>query len=128
LTVDKTLLTSGSVLYDAVFVPGGKESAAALAGDGDAVHFVDEAFKHCKAIAAIGEGVDVLLASRIAPPSTNGKSPDQKLEALGSVIAERNANGLDAIAKRFIDAVAKHRDWSRQAGQGAAAGMVPVPA
>jgi catalase len=128
LKVDRTLLTCGSVLYDAVYVPGGKESAAALAADGDAVHFVDEAFKHCKAIAATGEGVDVLLASHIAPPSSNGKSPDQIIQGLGSVFAERSAVNVGAVAKQFIAAVARHRDWTRQASSGAAAGMVPVPA
>jgi catalase len=128
LKVDKTLLTCGSVLYDAIFVPGGKESAATLAADGDAVHFVDEAFKHCKAIAATGEGVDVLLASHIAPPSTNGTGPDQTLQALGSVIAERKVDKINLIARRFVEAIAKHRDWSRQSATGAAAGMVPVPA
>ncbi|MGE3910849.1 MAG: catalase, partial [Chloroflexota bacterium] len=127
MMVDKTLLTCGSVLYDAVYVPGGKESADTLAADGDAVHFVDEAFKHCKAIAATGEGVDVLLASHIAPPSTNGKGPDQLIQGLGSVFAERNGGNVGSVAKQFIQAVAQHRDWSRQASTGAAAGMVPVP-
>jgi catalase len=128
MKADKTLLTCGSVLYDAVYVPGGTASGATLAADGDAVHFVDEAFKHCKAIAATGEGVDVLLASHIAPPSSNGKSPEQIVQALGSVIAERGAGNLESVAQRFIQAVAKHRDWSRQASTGAATGMVPVPA
>jgi catalase len=127
LKVDKTLLTCGSVLYDAVYVPGGKESAATLAADGDAVHFVDEAFKHCKAVAATGEGVDLLLASHIAPPSRNGKSPDQILQGLGSVLVERNGGNVGTVAKLFIEAVAQHRDWSRQASVGPAAGMVPVP-
>jgi catalase len=128
LKVDKTLLTCASVLYDAVFVPGGKESAATLAADGDAVHFVDEAFKHCKAIAATGEGVDVLLASHIAPPSSNGKSPDQIIQGLGSVLAERKGENVGAVARQFMSAIAKHRDWSRQASTGPTTGMVPVPA
>jgi len=122
-----------SVLYDAVYIPGGKESAATLAADGDAVHFIDEAFKHCKAIAATGEGVDVLLASHIAPPSSNGTSSDSKgldqiVQALGSVIANRDAGDVRSVAQQFIKAVAQHRDWSRQSSTGPAAGMVPVPA
>ena len=127
LTVDKTLLTCGSVLYDAVFVPGGAASATALAADADAVHFIDEAFKHCKAIAATGEGVDVLLASHIVPPGGNGESADQSLKALGSVFAEREGDTVSAVTTSFMDAIAKHRDWSRQAATGPAAGMVPVP-
>jgi catalase len=124
LKTDKTLLTVGSVVYDAVFVPGGKQSVAALREDGDALHFVNEAFKHCKAIAATGEGVDLLLASSLGPASRNGKSPDESLQQLGSVIAERQPKDLAGIARRFIQAVAQHRDWSRQAAKA----VLPVPA
>ena len=48
-----------SVMFDAVLVPGGAASAQALARNGDAVHFVLEAYKHCKTICVIGEGVAV---------------------------------------------------------------------
>jgi catalase len=34
-----------------------------LKTQGDAIHFIDEAFKHCKAIAATSEGVKLLAAS-----------------------------------------------------------------
>src|SRR5690606_889070 len=42
LTVDKTLATMASVLYDAVVVAGGDTSARTLAAAGPAVHFVTE--------------------------------------------------------------------------------------
>jgi catalase len=48
-----------SVMFDAVLVPGGAASAQALMKDGDAVHFVLEAFKHCKALCLIGESADI---------------------------------------------------------------------
>ena len=120
--VDKTLLTTGSVIYDAVFVPGGKESAAALQQDGDAIHFVNEAFKHCKALAATGEGVDLLLASSIVAPGTNGTNPEQRLQKLSGVVAERKPKDLDGVAKRFMQAVAQHRAWDRQSPE---TGQVP---
>jgi len=122
---DKTLLTTGSVIYDAVYVPGGKASASSLAGDGDAVHFVNEAFKHCKAIAATGDGVDLLLASSIGPASSNWTSPEQALQKLNGIVAERQPKDLAGVAKQFIQAVAQHRAWDRQS---AATGQVPVPA
>ncbi len=46
LTVDYSLLTTSSVLFDAVYVPGGADSVAMLLKDADAVHFVNEAYKH----------------------------------------------------------------------------------
>ena len=45
-----------STLFDAIIVPSGRKSAEALAGNGRAIHWVREAFGHCKAIGAIGEG------------------------------------------------------------------------
>jgi catalase len=49
-----------STMFDAVFVPSGEEHAKALAGNGRVVHWVREAFGHCKAIGAIGEGELIL--------------------------------------------------------------------
>ncbi len=50
--VPKSFLTTASVFYDAVYVPGGINSVATLEAEPDAIHFLNEAFKHCKAIAA----------------------------------------------------------------------------
>lgn len=45
-----------STLFDAIFVPAGAAHAQTLANNGRAVHWVREAFGHCKPIGAIGEG------------------------------------------------------------------------
>ncbi|MGV0026735.1 catalase, partial [Phormidesmis priestleyi] len=66
LEVDKTFLTGASVMFDAVYVPGGAKSIEALKTNGEALNFINEAFKHCKAIAATGEGVELL---RVRPLS-----------------------------------------------------------
>ncbi|KZV80915.1 hypothetical protein EXIGLDRAFT_780380 [Exidia glandulosa HHB12029] len=55
-----------STLFDAIIVPPGAASAAALSQDGRVVHWVREAFRHCKPIGAIGEGVALV---RVAPAS-----------------------------------------------------------
>ena len=78
IPVDWSLLTVGSVLFDAVYVPGGDKSAEALAAEASAVLFVREAFKHCKAIAASGAGVGLLEAAGImedSPASAAASSP-----------------------------------------------------
>jgi len=124
LKIAKTLLTTGSVVFDALYVPGGKQSAETLGQDGDAIHFVNEAFKHCKAIGATGEGVDLLLASSIVAPGTNGTSPEQRLKRLIGIVAEREPNDLGGVAERFMQAVTQHRAWDRQT----TALAVPVPA
>jgi catalase len=117
LQTEKLLLTAGSVNFDAVFVPGGKDSATALRADADVLHFVQEAFKHCKALGASGEGADVLLAANIAPPSTNGTTNGHgtaALTSLGSVFVEPKPSDLKALATEFVQAVAQHRDFSRE--------------
>jgi catalase len=116
MEVDKLFVTTGSVMYDAVFVPGGAESVEALKAQGDAVHFVNEAFRHCKAIAAAGEGVELLAASDIAGVKLSdgdGAAVDDK-----GVVTSRNAADADSLAGMFVEAVARHRHWSRgQKGQ-----------
>ncbi len=97
---DFSLLTAASVLFDAVYIPGGAESIETLYGEGNAIHFVAEAFKHCKAIAATGEGAafvsDILEI----------KAGEDK-----AVILEGNAAG---VANNFIQAIAEHRNWARE--------------
>jgi catalase len=46
-----------STLFDAIYIPSGEEHVRTLARNGRVVHWVREAFGHCKAIAAVGEGV-----------------------------------------------------------------------
>ena len=45
-----------STLFDALYIPSGAEHAKTLSESGRVVHWVREAFGHCKTIAAIGEG------------------------------------------------------------------------
>ncbi|KAF9229595.1 catalase-domain-containing protein [Gyrodon lividus] len=49
-----------STLFDAIYIPSGAEHANTLAKTGRVVHWVREAFGHCKPIAAVGEAVDFL--------------------------------------------------------------------
>jgi catalase len=96
---DFSLLTAASVLFDAVFIPGGQKSVQALSAERDAVEFVTEAFRHCKTIGAMGEGVDLL---RACPGLPEDGDP--------GVIAGSNGQ----IVKRFVEAMAEHRHWTRK--------------
>ena len=107
--VDFSLLTVGSVLFDAVFVPGGVESVKALKTDAMAVLFVNEAYKHCKALAATGEGIALL-------PNHDGRD---RARAKAGPLEEGIIGGGDGdvarVAAEFVKAVARHRAWSREA-------------
>ncbi|VTU40895.1 Catalase HPII [Variovorax sp. PBS-H4] len=111
LEVDATFLTMPSVMFDAVLVPAGAPGAEAMARNGDAVHFVLEAYKHCKAICTVGEGVQLL--SRL------GIGAEPPTDAAGVVVAQTPTTNLGdnsaalKIAHDFIAAIAKHRHWDR---------------
>jgi catalase len=113
LHVDKTLLSAASIMYDAVFVPGGDASVATLHQNGDAVHFVSEAFKHCKPIAAAGAGLDLLLAANITGAPPDGQSPAAELQNLDGVVVEQSAPTVNGLATRFADAIKPHRFFAR---------------
>lgn len=93
--VDKSFATADSIMYDAVYVPGGKESVAMLLGHHEARHFVREAYDHGKAIAASGEGGELLQAAGVG--NADG------------VIMEKSSGDP---SKSFIEAI-RHRHWNR---------------
>jgi catalase len=112
--IDFSFLTASSVLFDAVYIPGGEQSAAALKAEADALHFINEAYKHCKAIAATGTGVDVLRASYIgAVEQGEAASGVKKVVADEGLVTAQDAQAGKAAAE-FIKAIAQHRHWSRE--------------
>ncbi|SJZ57302.1 catalase [Chitinophaga eiseniae] len=92
---DQSLLTAASVLFDAVYVPGGADSIAVLQQHPDAIRFVNEAYRHCKPVAVAGDGLQLLRATMVPPE-----------EAPGVVISGQ--------VKAFIAAIAQHRFWERE--------------
>ncbi|WP_437964594.1 catalase [Sorangium sp. So ce260] len=111
---DRTLLTARSVMFDAVYVPGGRASVAALAASGEAVHFVNEAFKHCKAIGATGEGVALLSSSLIQGVALADTPAVGPLLSDKGVITLRDPAGLAPFAQELLRAIAQHRHWDRE--------------
>jgi len=100
VTADFSFQTAASVLFDAVYVPGGAASVKALSAEPDAVHFVNEAFKHCKAIALTGDAGGFLDATFAA----NAEKDEAVIT--GGKAAQAAAD--------FIKAIAKHRNWARE--------------
>lgn len=109
IPVDKGLFTVASVLYDAVYVPGGTNSVATLAADADAVHFLNEAFRHCKAIAADAGALQVIEATYFSKKLPVDKANDTVLQ--DGVVINNNPKKL---AQQFIEAIAQHRFWERE--------------
>ena len=93
--IDESLLTADSVLYDAVYIPGG-ESVKTLLGNADAIHFVAEAFKHCKPIGSDKNGADLIQKSLPAV-----ELPEAGVSTSGDL-------------SEFVDNVKQHRFWQRE--------------
>lgn len=112
LKVDCSFLTGSSVLFDAVYIPGGDASVAALATQPEAYEFVAEAYKHCKAIAASGAGVG-LLATALAGKSSEAQASGKQPVVNEGVVSGRDAS-ISKVAAAFIKAIAQHRHWERE--------------
>ncbi|PPL02095.1 catalase [Parapedobacter indicus] len=108
IAVHHSLLTAASVLYDAVYVPGGINSAATIEGEPNAIHFLNEAFKHCKAIAVDAKALQVLEATYFAPKLPEGGSSEVVKE--GVIVNADTA----MLATQFKAAIAQHRFWERE--------------
>jgi catalase len=102
MKVDHALRTTSSVLWDAVYVPGGEQSSATLADEPEAIEFINEAFRHCKAIAGTGAGAKFLKEETYVR-----KAKDD------AAIITSESNSKET-AQKFIDAIAQHRNWDRE--------------
>jgi len=93
--VDAAVATTESVLFDALYIPGGEKSINKLAEVAKFKKFINEAFKHCKAIAVSNEGEELLDKTFVA---------DYK---------DDEAIFINDSAENFIKAIANHRNWKR---------------
>ncbi|MES2533030.1 MAG: catalase HPII [Pseudomonadota bacterium] len=111
IEVDATFTNTPSIMFDAVLVPAGKDGVAAMAQMGEAVHFVLEAFKHCKAICTVGEGVQLL--KMLGVDDSDAPKPAGVVVATTPVTNLGDTTAATQIAQNFVAAIAKHRHWDR---------------
>lgn len=93
--VDAAIMTTESVLFDALYIPGGIKSIEKLKSEGKFIKFINEAFIHCKAIAADGDGEDLINKTFV------------------SDFKDDIAVLINQKAESFVNALAKHRNWER---------------
>ena len=110
IPVDQSFLTTASVLYDAVFIPAGTNSVATLEGEPDAVHFINEAYRHCKAIAAEPQAVQVLEATYFGRKMASSHLEDSVKVEEGLIIEQ----DINMLIEKFSNAIAQHRFWERE--------------
>lgn len=93
--IDDSLLTAASVVFDAVYIPGGK-SIETLLKNTDALHFIAEAFKHCKPIGSDANGNDLVQ------------------KALPEIDFPQDGVTNSDDLQDFVAAVKQHRFWERE--------------
>jgi catalase len=106
--VDMSFLTAASVIFDAVYIPTGGKSVSALKENADAIHFINEAYRHCKAIAADNGAIELLYETYVGKKLKQGKSDATS----GIITSETTKKG--SLPKEFIHAIAQHRFWERE--------------
>ncbi|MFD2600326.1 catalase [Sphingobacterium corticis] len=94
---DQAFLTADAVLFDAVCVLGGEDSFATLASIPDAVQFVNDTYKHCKAILLDKDGSQKFIQTT----HLDSKNDD------AFFISKIDKESIN----RFIKAIAAHRVW-----------------
>ncbi|MEO8036449.1 MAG: catalase, partial [Acidobacteriota bacterium] len=105
-----SILTASSVMFDAIYVPGGDAAIAALKKEAGAIEFLTEAYKHYKPVAATGDGTRLLAAAGITGAKLHPQAgPDADAQAGVLAAATRGRK----VAAAFIAAIAQHRHWSR---------------
>ena len=99
LVVDAPFDGMPSIAFDAIFIPGGAPSVQTLGEMGDALHYVLEAYKHLKPIAAMGDAQQLIASLRL--------QVDEGLVC--------GADGdVDTVFASFAKALAQHRIWARE--------------
>ena len=100
-------------MFDAVYVPGGETSVNTLKDVPEVFEFVTEAYKHCKAVAANGDGGEILrLAGLSVGAASDGSNGEDQMSDAGVLVG---SNGdLKGLAAEFIQAIAQHRHWERE--------------
>jgi catalase len=114
LETDKSHITAGSIMFDAVYVAGGKESVAQMKKEGDALHFVLEAFKHGKTIGATGDGIYLIQETMLNSSLRMAKAVSGSVETDKGVVTAGETDDMSDFTKSFMAALAQHRHWDRE--------------
>lgn len=106
IEVEVSFETAPSVVFDAVAIPDGKKAAAALGQIGNVLEFVKDAYRHAKAIVAMGAGRELLAKAGVPETLPSGR-PDP------GVLLPNAGKSAEAIPA-FVKAIAKHRHHERE--------------
>jgi catalase len=113
-----------STMFDTLYIPGGSH-VESLVKQGRVVHWVREAFGHCKAIGATGEGVKLVQTACGVEGMTFSSSGEVEdcygvitAAGVGKPSGVKEALNMVKGAKSFVDAyawnISQHRNFQRE--------------
>lgn len=105
IKAEESFLTASSVLFDAVYVPGGKKSIETLLTIPEAAEFINQSYKHFKPIGVNKEAIELLKQTDVIT-KYHKDGNDKQLFTEGVLI--------DKGTEEFIKGVAHHRYWDRK--------------
>ena len=111
-SVDRHFISASSVLYDAVYVPGGQKNVENLEKQGYVIDFINQAFKHCKAIGATSEAIKLLSETNIE--NINFVDLKSKVTVSDKGVVTSYLGSTSEFNEAFIAAIAQHRHWIRE--------------
>jgi catalase len=111
LDVDKSHITTIPAEYDAIYLCGGA-AVEQLQEQDEVREFVQQAFKHCKPIAAAGTAVELL--GSIEHHELELAGADGAVTSSHGVVTAGSGADMDAFAAAFVEAIGMHRHWSRE--------------
>jgi catalase len=112
LNITDTYMTTASVLWDAVYVPGGDKALSVMTARtsffpyDEPKMFILDAFRHGKPIAASSEGVDLLKYAEIDLPKFD---EDGVSEKDGVIVSNEESD----VEEAFEEALIQQRFWAR---------------
>ncbi|MFW7344044.1 catalase [Pollutimonas sp. H1-120] len=101
IDADASLENQPAVLFDALVAPDGPQAIETLVSDGRAREFIQDQYRHCKTIMAVGNAAMLLEAAGL---------PVDTEDAGLMVTQECDASS----AAWFVQALAKHRHYERE--------------
>jgi catalase len=122
IEVNKNYATSGAIMYDAVYIAGGKKSVDNLMMHKEAKDFISDAFVHSKPIGATSEAVDLLSAADVKKITVAGQESQGEVFTDMGIVTARNASDLTSFSEAFVNAIAQHRHWVRESQDGKMSG------
>ncbi|MBE6082405.1 MAG: catalase [Tissierellaceae bacterium] len=113
LEATKDFTTADAVFYDAVYIPGGRDSITELSKHFCTRNFINEAFHHAKSIAASDEGVDFLGSTDVSFLSPSQSKIEGELETQLGVVKVKNTQDMTKFFEEFIKLISMDRHWGR---------------